>query len=65
MLDIALDVRPAFERMAAEEMNKYRSYFDEEDEQDEEEEQEYVLVTPRTKKTRVGPPADEDWEKAR
>ncbi|KAL6537556.1 hypothetical protein OROMI_026090 [Orobanche minor] len=63
MLDIATDVKPAFQRMEAEEMNKYRSYFDEDDELEDENDQELVPVTTKSRK-RVGPPQDGDWEKA-
>ena len=67
MLDIALEVRPAFDRMAEEEKSKYKDYFDEEEEEEEEEEDEaenFEVRVQKKEKTRVGPPKDEDWEKA-
>ncbi|XP_024162412.1 zinc finger BED domain-containing protein RICESLEEPER 2-like [Rosa chinensis] len=65
MLDIALEVRPTFDRMADEEENKYKDYFDEDEEVEEEEDTEIGIqkrsVQPRK---RVGPPVKADWEKA-
>ncbi|PRQ16699.1 putative ribonuclease H-like domain-containing protein [Rosa chinensis] len=65
MLNIALEVKPAFARMADEEDNKYKDYFDEDEEVEEEHEGEIKVqkksVQPRK---RVGPPDAADWEKA-
>ncbi|KAM5570626.1 zinc finger BED domain-containing protein RICESLEEPER 2-like [Rosa sericea] len=63
MLDTALELRKAFDRMAEDEDVKYKSYFDEEEEL-EEEEDDQVVHRSRTPRKRVGPPKDEDWEKA-
>ncbi|KAK9940878.1 hypothetical protein M0R45_017516 [Rubus argutus] len=70
MLDTALELKQAFDRMAEEEDVKYRSYFDEDEEYDEEEgETDLNQVMPsmfraRTARRRVGPPCEADWEKA-
>ncbi|KAK9929235.1 hypothetical protein M0R45_026341 [Rubus argutus] len=70
MLDTALELKQAFDRMAEEEDVKYRSYFDEDEEYDEEEgETDLNQVMPsmfraRTTRRRVGPPSEADWEKA-
>ncbi|CAA0832808.1 Unknown protein [Striga hermonthica] len=53
--------RQAFDRLAEEEDTKYKSYFDEDDEENEEEGEDVGTVG-RGKK--VGPPTDDDWEKA-
>lgn len=66
MLDTALQLKKAFNRMADEEDGRYRSYFDEDEElNDEGEEAEsQVVVATQQQKKRVGPPVVSDWEKA-
>ena len=67
MLDIALEVRHAFDRMADEEQSKYKDYFNEEEEEEEEEEDEAENSEVRVQKkgkNKVGPQKDEDFEKA-
>ncbi|KAL6527905.1 hypothetical protein OROMI_029716 [Orobanche minor] len=69
MLDTALELRRAFDRMASED-SKYRSYFDEDDAEDEGDEEsqeaERALAPTRSRasKKRVGPPKATDWASA-
>ncbi|XP_061998870.1 zinc finger BED domain-containing protein RICESLEEPER 2-like [Rosa rugosa] len=65
MLDTALEVRPAFDRLAEEEDQKYSGYLDEDEELEEEEDIESsVQKKSKTARKRVGPPVDADWDKA-
>lgn len=65
MLDTALQLRKAFDRMAEEEDSKYRSYFDEEDEfTDDEADIADAQNKPTVREKRVGPPNLSDWERS-
>ncbi|KAM5551467.1 hypothetical protein ABKV19_026350 [Rosa sericea] len=67
MLDTALQLRKAFDRMVDEEDSKYTRYFDEEEDIDDEVDELQVGRSDSRKKQkikRVGPPVKEDWEKA-
>ncbi|KAL6552013.1 hypothetical protein OROGR_008167 [Orobanche gracilis] len=61
MLEVALELRKAFQRMADDDSLNYNNYFDEEDDFDEEDE---LDREGRCGKRRVGPPKDIDWDKA-
>ncbi|KAM5572879.1 zinc finger BED domain-containing protein RICESLEEPER 2-like [Rosa sericea] len=67
MLDVALELRKGFDRMAEEEDTKYKGYFDEEEVEDDEwlegAETEAANKT-KEKMKRVGPPVETDWERA-
>ncbi|PRQ31405.1 putative ribonuclease H-like domain-containing protein [Rosa chinensis] len=67
MLDVALELRKAFDRMAEEEDTRYTGYFDENEVEDDE----WLEVPeiepekkPKEKVKRVGPPVESDWERA-
>ncbi|XP_024177937.1 zinc finger BED domain-containing protein RICESLEEPER 4-like [Rosa chinensis] len=67
MLDTALELRKAFDRMTDEEDSKYEKYFDEDEDIDEEDDELQVGGSDSRKKPRrkrIGPPIKEDWEKA-
>ncbi|KAL6503639.1 hypothetical protein OROGR_025562 [Orobanche gracilis] len=61
MLEVALELRKAFQRMADDDSLNYNNYFDEEDEFDKEDELDHEG---RCGRRRVGPPKDIDWDKA-
>ncbi|KAL6585703.1 hypothetical protein OROMI_002347 [Orobanche minor] len=61
MLEIALELRKAFQRMADDDSLNYNNYFDEEEEFDEEDD---LDREGRCGRRRVGPPKDIDWDKA-
>ncbi|KAM5546469.1 zinc finger BED domain-containing protein RICESLEEPER 2-like [Rosa sericea] len=63
MLETAIQLKKAFDRLAEEEDVKYTSYFDEDEELLQEE---AALEEAKRRKPmkRVGPPKDEDWERA-
>ncbi|KAK9903711.1 hypothetical protein M0R45_001038 [Rubus argutus] len=62
MLDTALELRITFDRLAEEKDVKYTSYFEEDEELDDRDEEETEAVV--DSRNRVGPPIDEDWDKA-
>ncbi|PRQ21096.1 putative ribonuclease H-like domain, hAT-like transposase, RNase-H [Rosa chinensis] len=64
MLDTALELKKAFDRMADVEDAKYRSYFDEEDDLDEELNEAENIKAARHSRKMVGPPVESNWEKA-
>ncbi|KAK9942936.1 hypothetical protein M0R45_008578 [Rubus argutus] len=66
MLETALELRRAFERMTEEEEQQYYGYFNEDEDEDEIEEDEENLegikiIKPRK---RIGPPNEADWDMA-
>ena len=61
MLDTAIELKIAFQRMADDDPLNYKSYFSEEEEFDYEEEETEARMPRRN---RVGPPKDVDWDKA-
>ncbi|PRQ18134.1 putative transcription factor/ chromatin remodeling BED-type(Zn) family [Rosa chinensis] len=67
MLDTAMQLRKGFDRLAEEEDSKYSGYFGE-DEDLIKEDLEVVEIQEdaksKTRRKRVGPPTDEEWEKA-
>ncbi|KAK9931904.1 hypothetical protein M0R45_019158 [Rubus argutus] len=68
MLDTALELRKAFDRMAEEEEAKYYNYFDEDEELEEDEEETEIdwenWNHPKVSRKRVGPPIETDWAAA-
>ncbi|XP_061999376.1 zinc finger BED domain-containing protein RICESLEEPER 2-like [Rosa rugosa] len=71
MLDTALELRKAFDRLQDDEDTKYMSYFDEDEEADEEDGEEpddfsvdLSAIRRRASRKRVGPPNAADWAKA-
>lgn len=61
MLDTAIELKPSFDRLADEEDMKFKGYFDEEEENDDDDEDTQQESKGRK---RVGPPNDDDWERA-
>ncbi|CAH9122092.1 unnamed protein product [Cuscuta epithymum] len=57
MLETALELKAAFDRLAEEEESKYSGYFDEEENEDEE-----LSFTGGNGRKRVGPPVETDWD---
>ncbi|PRQ25934.1 putative ribonuclease H-like domain, hAT-like transposase, RNase-H [Rosa chinensis] len=64
MLDTALQLKKAFDRMSEEEESKYMNCFDEDDDVDEEDDDLQLQVRQKQRRKRVGPPVEEDWNKA-
>jgi hypothetical protein len=67
MLETAIYLRKAFERMAEEEDRNYYGYFDEDEDGDEDEDEEtenWEAANTAKSRTRIGPPNDNDWDKA-
>ncbi|CAH9084551.1 unnamed protein product [Cuscuta europaea] len=60
MLETALGLKQAFDRLAEEEESKYIGSFDEDEDEDDDSEN-LVLVTIRKGTKRIGPPVEADW----